>query len=203
MKLLLFLSGACFGTVLGILVGHLTMADELRERTQLQDAARSHTSTARTANPHAHPQGTPGRQPPEVAKMIKQLSDHVEANPTDPQGWIRLGQFYARALKWEKVIGFYGQALKLKPGDPEILLQLAGAHLGKHDHAKALELLRAVLSKHPTNERAGIGLAQLLTQLGRVQDALDVLNQLDQVVTDKDVKERIKTQRAVIESKKK
>jgi len=200
LKLLLFVAGSCFGTVVGILIGHLVMADELRERTQLSQAARNHASTHTTA-PDPHAQGTPRRQPEAVRKMLKKLGDDIEKNPKDPEGWLRMARFYSRAFKWQKVVHFIERALELKPDDPEILIELASAYLGLRNNDKTLALLRQATEKNPKHEHAAFSLAVVLSELKRYQEALDALNKLDKVVTDKDTKERIRTQRAIIEDK--
>ena len=82
MKLLIFLSGACLGTVIGTLIGYQVIDDQLREKTQLKQAEQGHAHS-KTTPPADPPTTNPKHQPDSVRKMLNKLQEYVR-----PITWI-------------------------------------------------------------------------------------------------------------------
>ncbi|MDD5033491.1 MAG: cellulose synthase subunit BcsC-related outer membrane protein [Methylococcaceae bacterium] len=67
------------------------------------------------------------------------------------------------------------KALKLRPGELEAMITLAGIHVDKRDQAKAEALYRQVLRRDHANDRALRGMIKLLSESGRRSAAIDFL----------------------------
>ncbi len=69
--------------------------------------------------------------------------EKVNQNPTDPKGYVELGNQYAEVSEYEKAAGAYREALRLDPSNPLALRDLGGVlHLaGRSEEGKKALLL--------------------------------------------------------------
>jgi cytochrome c-type biogenesis protein CcmH len=89
-----------------------------------------------------------------IRGMVAKLADHLQSEPDDLEGWLRLGRSYAVLGETDKSVDAYANAAKLRPGDPEIKLQaframVAGLQPSDALPPRALALLREVASISP------------------------------------------------------
>jgi cytochrome c-type biogenesis protein CcmH len=89
-----------------------------------------------------------------IAGMIEQLAAKLQAEPSDLDGWLRLGNAYAVQGNTDKAVDAYDRAARLKPGAPGIKLQAVTALLSrlKKDDAlppRAVALLHEVAAVMP------------------------------------------------------
>ena len=79
-----------------------------------------------------------------IRGMVANLAAKQEANPTDLDGWLRLGRAYAVLHEADKSADAYDKAAALKPGDVSIPLQEVRALL--QDHAPTDKLPPRVIA---------------------------------------------------------
>ena len=69
-------------------------------------------------------------------------------------GLRQLGNLSISELQFEQATRFLDEALKLTPGDPDLMVEASVAWFRNGDSKKAAELVEAVLAQHPENARA-------------------------------------------------
>ncbi|HEX2944246.1 MAG TPA: c-type cytochrome biogenesis protein CcmI [Rhodopila sp.] len=89
-----------------------------------------------------------------IRGMVAKLAAEQQANPSNLDGWLRLGRAYAVLKEPDKAADAYDRAAALKPGDSSILLQEAQALLSNHDPTarltpRTLALLQRIQSVDP------------------------------------------------------
>lgn len=203
MKLLIFLSGTCFGAVAGVLVGYLVMADEVRERRQLREAGQRHEQPE-----HAHAGGGDGKAPTmdRVRARIGELKERATKEPTDPRPWLELAEIYREvapsdARFWKQVIEYTEKARALRPRDPDILHNLGTAYHHDGQPEKAVERLKQALAIDPKHEYASFGLALAAFGQGRYKEAGELLDKAATVASSEDMRDRIASLRKRIEAR--
>jgi cytochrome c-type biogenesis protein CcmH len=83
-----------------------------------------------------------------IRGMVAQLAAKQQADPTNLDGWLRLGRAYSVLGESEKSADAYDQAARLKPNDPSIPLQEIRALLnGQPPTAKLPERVVALLRR--------------------------------------------------------
>jgi cytochrome c-type biogenesis protein CcmH len=147
---------------------------------------------------------TPEQRQAMIGGMVAQLAGKLEANPTDAEGWLKLGRAYLVMNEPDKSADAYDRAGKLRPADTSIPMQEVQALLDSRTPdapvpQRAIALLRRVEAIDAKNPEAlwllGVASAQsnrpddsqrywqrlldLLPPTGQdrkmVQDALDSL----------------------------
>ncbi len=99
-------------------------------------------------------QMSPAQRDQMVEQMTARLAAQLQANPTDSDGWLRLGRAYAVQGKPDQAADAFMAAAKLRPDDADIKLQAVAALLSpvKPDAplpARAVALLREVAVQRP------------------------------------------------------
>ncbi len=106
---------------------------EERMMAKVQTAAPPAAMTARPAP------AAPGQMPPETLKKVEEmvagLATHLEANPSDYDGWLMLGRSYTVLKKYDDAKKAYDKASGLKPGDAEPKVQYMASLMGLIDPA--------------------------------------------------------------------
>ncbi len=95
----------------------------------------------------------------------------LEINPGDAMAWYQLGDVHVRQAAWDQAIAMLQRSLWINPfySGPYILLGRAYTKTGQT--ATAEGMLRRAIQYDPNNRTAHYLLAQLLQQLGRVDEA--------------------------------
>jgi cytochrome c-type biogenesis protein CcmH len=94
-----------------------------------------------------------------IRGMVAQLAAHLQSQPNDLEGWLRLGRSYAVLGETDKSVDAFEHAATLKPDDASIRLQefqMLTARLQSNDPLppRAAELLRQVLVIAPDQPEA-------------------------------------------------
>jgi cytochrome c-type biogenesis protein CcmH len=94
-----------------------------------------------------------------IRGMVAQLAAHLQTQPNDLEGWLRLGRSYAVLDEPDKSVDAFEHAAKLKPDDVSIKLQefqTLIARLQPSDPLppRAMELLRQVVAIAPDQPEA-------------------------------------------------
>ena len=125
--------------------------------------------------------GSPGTLEPQptgsmdLADATAQLRSKLQRQPDHPEGWILLAQAYTSMGKLDDARDAFGQALKLKPDEPDLMVAYAEADAqARPDHRIEGEtriLLERAVALQPDHQR-GLWLLGISDyQLGRYDDA--------------------------------
>ncbi len=108
--------------------------------------------------------------------MMAQLRQDAEANPDDPDAWLRLAAAYKSAQMFDKALEAFQRALALGPASPllsgeyaETLVMAAGGTVTP----EARTAFEATLAGAPGDPRAQYYLAVADYQAGRTREAMD------------------------------
>ena len=112
-----------------------------------------------------------------IRGMVSQLAAKQQANPSNLEGWLRLGRAYAVLHEPEQAADAYNKAAVLKPDDVSIPLQEARALLGDHKPAdrlppRVVALLKRVEARDPNEPMVLWYLGIDAVQDARPNDAL-------------------------------
>ena len=126
--------------------------------------------------------GTPSALQPQastssmdLASATAELRAKLQRDPNHPEGWVLLAQAYTSMGRLDDARDAFGQALKLKPNDPDIMVAYAEADAqARPDHridGQARALLERAVALQPDHQR-GLWLLGISDyQLGRYDDA--------------------------------
>jgi cytochrome c-type biogenesis protein CcmH len=122
-----------------------------------------------------------------IQGMVAQLADHLQKDPSDLEGWLRLGRSYAVLGETDKSVAAFARAAALKPDDPEIKMQEFQAMIAKQPPgdplpAAAVTLLHQVAGIAPDQPEVLWYLGVEAATTGKPEDArrdwTKLLNQL-------------------------
>jgi tetratricopeptide (TPR) repeat protein len=82
---------------------------------------------------------------------LRFLEEAAKINPRSSQVWTKTGDLYVLRNEPGQAIAAYNAALDLKPDDAEAACGLAAAAWAANQHAKALQLLQALLTNSPNS----------------------------------------------------
>jgi cytochrome c-type biogenesis protein CcmH len=111
----------------------------------------------------------------DFAQATAELRAKLQRSPNHPEGWLLLGQAYDAMNRPADARGAFGEALKLKPDDPDIMVAYAEADAqARTDHrldGKSRKLLERAVALAPDHQR-GLWLLGISDyQLGHYDDA--------------------------------
>jgi hypothetical protein len=95
-----------------------------------------------------------GTSPELVDKAAQPLLDALKRNPKDADTLTKLGNLYYDSQLYAKAIEYYGQALKITPGNPDIRTDMGTAMFYLGDPDKALAEFEKSLSYRPNHANA-------------------------------------------------
>jgi cytochrome c-type biogenesis protein CcmH len=97
------------------------------------------------------PHGADGQR---VQAQIRQLEEKLAKAPDDADGWIMLGRSYATLDDYAKAVQAYAKAARLKPRDPQLLVDFADSLAmaqGRKLQGEPLKLIETALGIDPRN----------------------------------------------------
>ena len=93
----------------------------------------------------------------QVLALVENLAKKMEANPTDPNGWILLGRSQNALGQWGAAASAFERALALTPNDAQLLADYADVQAMVQEGSfvgKPIELARRALKIDPKNMKA-------------------------------------------------
>lgn len=122
----------------------------------------------------------------DLAQTATELRAKLQASPDHPEGWVLLGQAYALMGRLTEARDAFGQALKLKPNDPDIMVAYAEAdaqaRADHHIEGQSRTLLERAVTLQPDHQR-GLWLLGISDyQLGRYDEAVAHWQQLSKLL---------------------
>jgi tetratricopeptide (TPR) repeat protein len=167
------------------------LAAQMMVRAEMEDMAQAELTAALKKDPRL-PQANlllgqaalfRGRLDEAIALFNKEL----ETSPGNAMAFYRMGDAYTRQLQWDKAIGALQRSVWLNPYFSGPYILMGKAYQAKGDRGAAEGMLRRAIGYDPNNKTAHYLLAQVLQQLGRVEDAkkeFDIAQRL-QATTDR------------------
>lgn len=95
----------------------------------------------------------------------------LDANPGNAMAWYQLGDVHVRQANWEQAVAALQRSLWINPFYSGPYILLGRAYMKTGQTATAEGMLRRAIQYDPNNRAAHYLLAQLLQQLGRVDEA--------------------------------
>jgi tetratricopeptide (TPR) repeat protein len=115
----------------------------------------------------------------DFAAALDALTRLAELQPAQPDIWIDMALNQRRLGQPAAATALLERALALVPDHARALESLAELARLARDFEGALTLLRRAVAAHPANPWPRIGLAQTLAELGRLSEALGVLDEAE------------------------
>jgi cytochrome c-type biogenesis protein CcmH len=110
-----------------------------------------------SANGGAQPSGEPPMSDKQIVAMVDALAQKMDANPTDPKGWILLARSQNALGRHNEAEKAYERAVALQPGDAQLFADYADAAVmaqsGRFD-GKPYRLINQALKLDPVNLKA-------------------------------------------------
>lgn len=142
------------------------------------------TASASTASTGAGttPATAPQQQGPDLAKAAESLAARLADTPEDVEGWTLLARTWQELGEFEKARDAYARVYKLKPEDPELLVDYAQS-LGLASNPRSLlgeprKLLEAALKIDPAHQRGLWLYGYAQRQAGELEDTLETWDRL-------------------------
>lgn len=125
-----------------------------------------------------------GNEDARLSKELKEAIDYVNTVPDSAYGWIKLGDAYSNAKKYEKAVECYQKALSIdsNSGSAKESLALTYARQGNMD--QAINEYSPLVASNPDNINLSANLALLYLQVNRKSEAEKVVNSLISVNPD-------------------
>jgi tetratricopeptide (TPR) repeat protein len=127
---------AVVGTLIGFVAGFLLKeAMDIRQPPRILPGQAA-VETGPAGDPTAGGQGGP------ASTEVQQLVEHLRENPNDAEAIRRLADLNFNIQNWPRGVELYSRYLELRPGDPNILSDLAVCYRGLGELDQALATLR-------------------------------------------------------------
>ncbi len=137
------------------------------------------------AQPAASPHGDETNMADQIEMMVAKLSQRLQENPQDIEGWVMLGRSMSVLGRYEEAVMAYERAVQFAGDDAAVLTDYADAiamATGESLEGRPMELLLQALSIDPNNQKAlwlaGTGLFErgdfvgAIEHWGRLRDML-------------------------------
>ena len=101
--------------------------------------------------------GSHAMTPQQILSMVERLSEKLQANPNDGEGWLMMARSYAVLGRFSESAAAYGRAAALLPPDAQMLADFADTVAmaqGKKWQGGAEQLVRKALEVDPGNVKA-------------------------------------------------
>lgn len=172
-----FLIGLMIGLALGYVLAERQPVPPAKAMGRLQQGGGE-------ALPPGHPpmdQAAPA-QDAEFQRQAESLTTMLADNPNNVEVITALGNLYFDHSKWKEAQTWYQRALKLKPGDANVMTDYAVVLRNLGQGQQALDLLNQVLEKDPAHWQALYNKVIVLNfDLHRHDEALAALDRLEKM----------------------
>jgi cytochrome c-type biogenesis protein CcmH len=111
----------------------------------------------------------------EMADLVRALAARLESSPDDANGWFMLARSYQAMERWDESAKAYRQALRLVPGDPDLLADLADVVATQHGgqlEGEPRALLEKALAQDAAHPKGTALLAMAEFRAGRLDAAI-------------------------------
>ena len=142
-SIVLAIAGAFFGLIVGWIIGTQQGAPRMPQGAAAPQAAVAPQQAA-----------TPAVAAPALAEgRVQALRAAADANPSDAQTRVQLGNVYFDAERYSDAVTWYEAALKLNPNDPNVSTDLGVAYYYLNQPDRALEQFERSLKIDPSHAK--------------------------------------------------
>ena len=142
-------SGACFGLILGWVIG----TQQAQRAATFQPPVATQAAQA-ASPPAADAAGNNQRQPPPLDEAkVRDLTAKVSSDPKNAAATIELANTYFDAERYADAIKYYEQALKLRPNDPDASTDLGVSYYYSNRTEDALQQFEKSLQMNPNHTK--------------------------------------------------
>jgi tetratricopeptide (TPR) repeat protein len=161
-------SGACFGVILGWVIG--------TQQVKGASSAQVATQAAQSASaPAAQAAGNQRQPPPLDEARVQSLTTILQSDPNNASAAVQLANTYFDAERYPDAIKYYEQALKLDPNNPDASTDLGVSYYYSNRTDDALKRFDESLKMNPRHTKTllnqGIVLAFGKQDLGGAEAA--------------------------------
>ncbi|MFN0124209.1 MAG: tetratricopeptide repeat protein [Blastocatellia bacterium] len=171
------------GLLIGMTGGFKLANDSFRRAQAAEIEARAQRALSQPAGAAAAG-ADPAMNPQQREKIINETREMIEnarKTPTDFAAQMRAADQFMQIRRPEGAMEFLENARKLKPDDPDVLTELAGAFFFLEKFPEAITNARRALKAKSDNPPATFYLAYSLIMSGRdLNDAEQLLNKLEE-----------------------
>ena len=128
-------------------------------------------------------QGLASKAGEKYSDAIKIFEEALSLWPFHSASLKEIGVCYAKMGEYDKALNFYNDLRKKRPRDPDLLNNISLIFRLKGDNASALKYLTLEIEADPALERARLDAADVLQDLDRTEEAVDLLSNASQMVT--------------------
>lgn len=129
-------------------------------------------------------QGLECKADEKYSEAIKTFEEALTLWPFHSASLKEIGVCHAKMGEYDKALNFYNELRKKRPRDPDLLNNISLIYRLKGDNPSALKYLTLEIEADPTLERARLDTADVLQDLGRTEEAVELLDNASQIVTD-------------------
>lgn len=104
-------------------------------------------------------------------EALADLDIYLSVKPDDPVALTLAGALHSALENPQQSYEYFHRAHQIKPGEPDPSINLAVSLSAKGDKAAAIEMLKVVVAKHPTNSAAMANLSEILFLTGKAAEA--------------------------------
>lgn len=173
---------AVVGLLLGFTTGYL-MHEVMADRQPARRLPAASTPAGMGAAQPSAPEGSPadgGSGGPAMAE-VRELSERIKNNPNDAEAIVHLANMNFDIRNWRRAEELYVRYLELRPGDPDVMTDLAVCYKESGELEKALDTVRQVQKASPTHWPSVFNEVSVLLDLGRPAEAREALARLQQM----------------------
>jgi cytochrome c-type biogenesis protein CcmH/NrfG len=163
------------GVVFGFVLGYMAAGYEIVPRPVPVGAAPAATTGAGSAPAGGGVAAAKAAIDPNEVQAMESLAAR---QPQDAAVRGELGTLYMDAQRWDEAIRWYGEALLLAPGNPDVTVDLGACYVHSGRPAEGLVRFDSVLKTKPDHRNARFNRGVALQQLGRAREAADAWDEL-------------------------
>ncbi|WP_161629803.1 tetratricopeptide repeat protein [Desulfogranum japonicum] len=119
------------------------------------------------------------QQTNQLAAVIEQLQTATQSNPQDGQAWVQLGHAYFDDNQFNNAIKSYQEALKILPGQVDVMTDMGIMYRRNGQPQKAIETFDAVIAMDSNHQQARFNKGVvLLSDMHNKEAALETWKEL-------------------------
>lgn len=129
----------------------------------------------------------PGAGPinaPVMQQQLLEMRQAMDANPDDADGWLRVANMAFDLRRWDVAVEAYQRNLDLRPGDPDVMSDLAVSLHGLGRSEEALAMFDRAQEANPQHWQSRFNEVVVLADLGRFDAAAGVMAELERLQPD-------------------
>ena len=121
---------------------------------------------------------------PVMQQQLREMRQAMDANPDDADGWLRVANMAFDLRRWDVAVEAYQRNLDLRPGDPDVMSDLAVSLHGLGRSEEALAMFDRAQQTNPQHWQSRFNEVVVLADLGRFDAAAGAMAELERLQPD-------------------